>query len=180
MKDKIFLIGYRATGKSEVGRRLARLLACPFRDLDEWVEKRCGQSISEMVNQKGWTFFRKQERDALKQTMEQQGPMVIACGGGAVLHRDMWPTIRSKYKVIWLTAGVETILGRILGDTESDSRRPALKPGKTLEDEVKDTLREREHLYRASSNLTINTDSINPEKVVQKILDAIGVNCAGK
>ncbi len=180
MRDKIFLIGYRATGKSRVGRELARLLGYPFRDLDEWVEELCGQNISEMVSQKGWGFFRTQERNALTRTLGQKNSMVVACGGGAVLHQEIWPAIRSKYPVVWLKAEVNTIIKRLLGDPVTDSRRPALKPGETLEDEIKTTLSEREHLYRSSSNLAVETDSLKPEEVARKILDAIGVNSAGK
>ncbi len=180
MKDKIFLIGYRATGKSAVGKLLADALGWTFRDLDDWVEERAGMSISEMVRKQGWSFFRQKEKEALGETLHESGNMVVACGGGAVLHEELWPEILSRCEVIWLRAAKETISSRMLRDPRSESTRPALEPDKGLLDEIETTLKAREPLYQAYSHMAVDTDHKPPLEIAREILDAIGVERARK
>ena len=82
---RIVLIGFRATGKTTVGHLLSEALGLPFVDLDTYLENFWGQSIAQIVEERGWDYFRAQEKAALKE-MTTRGPLVLACGGGAVLH----------------------------------------------------------------------------------------------
>jgi shikimate kinase len=170
MKKKIFLIGYRATGKTEVGRRLAERLGWGFRDLDDWIESEAGITIEEMVKKYGWPFFRHREQQALRQALAIDRPIVVACGGGAVMHEDIWPEIMEQASVIWLRAGIETIVHRISSDPMTASRRPALVRGKSLEQEIETVLNARMPLYKKFSHIHIDTDLLTPDEITSRLV----------
>ena len=171
MKKKIFLIGYRATGKTEVGRHLAERLGWEFRDLDDWIESEAGLTIEKMVEKAGWPFFRDRERRALEQALAIKRPIVVACGGGAVMHEDIWPEIMEQALVIWLRAGVRTIVQRISSDPMTVSRRPALVQGKSLKEEIKTVLGSRTPLYRKFSHIHIDTGQLTPDEIADHLVE---------
>jgi len=170
MKKKIFLIGYRATGKTEVGRCLAERLGWEFRDLDDRIESEAGLTIEKMVKKAGWPSFRNRERQALRQALAIERPIVVACGGGAVMHEDIWPEIMEQALVVWLRAGVETIVHRISSDPMTVSRRPALVKGKSLEEEIETVLDARMPLYSKFSHIHIDTEQLTPDEIADYLL----------
>lgn len=100
-KTKIVLTGYRATGKTSVGRILAERLFFSFLDTDREIEKQQGKSISEMVAEHGWNYFRAVERDFLSSLLSREN-LVVAPGGGAILHREVWIKLMETSLVVWL------------------------------------------------------------------------------
>lgn len=149
---KIILVGFRATGKTSVGRLLAEHLGVEFLDMDRVLTERHGK-ISQVVAEHGWDFFRARERELLKELVDlQEG--VIATGGGAVLHREIWPAMRESGLVVWLTSTLELICQRLGSDPASDSQRPSLT-GRDIRAETATVLTEREPLYRAAAHLTV-------------------------
>lgn len=166
-KTKIILIGYRATGKSTLGRALAQRLSYRFFDVDQEIESAQGQTIQRMVEQKGWPFFRKLERSCLESLIPAER-MIIAPGGGAILHESVWSRLKERGLVIWLTAPVEILAARLAADTLSASQRPTLT-GQDIVLEIKQVLQEREPLYRAGSHFAVDTQ--RPlEELVETIL----------
>ncbi len=127
-KTKIILTGYRATGKSSVGKLLAQKLGFDFLDTDPEIEKKEGLSISEMVKKHGWSYFREKECDLLT-SLNHKKNLVVAPGGGAILHQDAWKTLMTTSFVVWLKADLQTICNRLSGDNLSASQRPSLYPG---------------------------------------------------
>jgi len=166
MKNKIILTGYRATGKTSVGRLLAERLNFSFLDTDLEIEKRNNCSISEMVGQQGWDFFRKQEKNLLTELCQTQ-EIVIATGGGAILHENAWAGLRQTALTIWLTASTEVICQRLAEDLATAGQRPSLT-GNDILQEVNTVLKERTPLYEAGSDLQINTD-IDLKDIVSQI-----------
>ncbi len=171
-RGKIFLIGYRATGKSSVGRELARMLGCAFVDLDDQIEAAAGATISQIVEQKGWDEFRKMERKALAEVLSSPKKNVIACGGGIVLHPDLMEQATESSIVIWLTAPLDVMKKRIASDSRSATRRPSLS-GDDIEQEISKILKEREPLYRKFSHFEIDTFEKGPFQLAQEISEAI-------
>ncbi len=168
--DKILLIGFRASGKSSVGKELARKLGMKFVDLDEEIEKYAGRSIKDIVAEKGWDEFRRIEKELLERLSGQKG-LIVALGGGAVLHQEVMEKLKKESFVIWLYAEPEDIVKRIRQDKKTSSQRPALT-GFSLETEVKKVLSERLPLYEKFSHIKINTSFFSIEEVVQKALEA--------
>ena len=166
-KSKIILIGYRATGKTSIGKELARRLGWLFIDTDALIIEQAGQEISEIVEQQGWQYFRSLEKNVLKSLIVRT-EVVIATGGGAIIHQDVWPQLMNSGLVVWLTATKETICQRLHGDENSAKQRPSLTDT-TIYKEVERVLAEREPLYRQGSHLTVDTDSLDIAEVVEII-----------
>jgi len=171
-KRKIILVGYRATGKSTVGKLLAERLSLGFIDMDEVLVARYGE-ISQLVRERGWDYFRAREKELLEELVGSR-EVVISTGGGAILHRDVWHKLQKTGLVVWLTADPETICRRLAADAVSDSQRPSLT-GSDIKSEAAKVLAEREPLYREGSHLEI--DSTRPlTEVVAEIEKALDMN----
>ena len=152
---KIILIGFRATGKSSVGRLLAEHLGVEFLDMDQLLTARHGE-ISQVVAAQGWDFFRAREKELLRELIDlKEG--VIATGGGAVLHQELWPAMRETGLVVWLTSTLELICQRLTLDPVSGSQRPSLTGG-DIRAETAAVLAEREPLYRAAAHLAVDSN----------------------
>ncbi|MBU0673864.1 MAG: shikimate kinase [Proteobacteria bacterium] len=152
---KIILTGYRATGKSSIGRVLARRLGVDFFDTDAMLVERYGE-IRDVVAAHGWPFFRAKE-EALLTDLIALSEGVIATGGGAILHEETWGKLAGTGFVVWLTASVATICRRLAEDPVSGGQRPSLT-GRAIEEEVKEVLAQREPLYRRGSDLAVPSE----------------------
>ncbi len=169
---KIILIGYRCTGKTAIGKRLAERLGMPFIDTDELVEKAAAKTIREMVGERGWTFFRRREREAVKSlTSIDKG--VIATGGGAVMDEENAADLKQGGLLIWLSADEETILKRMLADSATAEQRPSLSGG-SLKKEIGDTLAIRTPVYRRLADFSLDTGSTGIEESVDRIICFLG------
>ena len=167
-KEKVILTGYRATGKTSIGKILADLLDFRFIDTDEAIEKRQGESIAEMVDRGGWELFRRQEENMLYE-LANRSHIVIATGGGAVMHETAWKKLRQNALAVWLTADIRTICQRLAADDNTDEQRPPLTEMGTM-DEIAMVLSMRQPLYEKSSDLKIETDGKTVEEVAEYIL----------
>lgn len=112
MKVNIILIGFAATGKTCVGRRLAERLGREFIDTDERVEEMAGQPIPEIIAEEGSEAFDELERQALGEACARQG-VVIAAGGGAVMLDENRDLMAESGHVICLEAKPRTIAERL-------------------------------------------------------------------
>ena len=167
-KEKVILTGYRATGKSSIGKILADLLGFGFIDTDEAIEKRQGETITEMVGRGGWDLFRRKEENLLLELARSRNN-VIATGGGSVMHEKAWIKLRQNALVVWLTADIKTICRRLAADSDTEDQRPPLTEMGTM-DEIAMVLNQRQPLYEKSSDITIDTEGKNPEEVAEIIL----------
>lgn len=169
-KRKIILMCYRATGKSVVGKKLAARLGLDFIDMDREIEARQACSIRQMVAEQGWDFFRSRERQLLAELVPRDA-VVVATGGGAVLHQDIWPQLMASSFCVWLTADRHTICRRLANDGVTSGQRPSLT-GDDICTEVGKVLGEREPLYRAGSHLAVDTANQTPDEAAAAICAA--------
>lgn len=163
---RLLLVGFMGSGKSTVGRLLARRLGWTFLDIDEVVASREGRSVARIIADDGEPYFRRLEHDA---TMEQseQDRVVIATGGG-------WPVVPGRLEAlgagaasVWLDVPVEELVTRLAG---SEAVRPLLREG-TSEARIRSLLERRRSFYRRA---TVTVDGSGaPEEVTERILDAI-------
>jgi len=165
--DRILLTGFRATGKSLVGRLLADRLALDFLDTDALLCRRIGCSVADFVTEHGWTRFREQEEHVLMDLCRRSG-VVIATGGGAVLHKQAWDALRSRSASVWLRADERTIQQRLVTDVQSEQQRPSLT-GMDPSCEINTLLAERTPLYRRGSDFAVRTDGRSPGELVEEI-----------
>jgi shikimate kinase len=123
MKFPLFLIGFMGSGKSRLGRKLARKLAVEFIDLDGWIEASSGQTIPQLFAGRGERYFRELEVQALKE-IGSSGEKVIALGGGTPCQQGSMEWINSKGTSLFLNVKVDTIIGRLKQNRDS---RPLLQ-----------------------------------------------------
>jgi len=102
----IVLIGFRSTGKTTVGRELARRLGRSFIDADTYLQEREGRTIAEVFADGGETLFRQLEREVIAELAGRDG-LVLAAGGGAVLDPENVERLRGSGPVVRLTASLE-------------------------------------------------------------------------
>lgn len=164
---RVILTGFRATGKSVVGSLLAALLGYRFIDTDEELSATMHCSVAEYVREHGWTSFRKLERELLDH-LALMSHVVVATGGGAVLHQEEWQNFRKESLVVWLQADARTISKRLQVDPASERQRPSLTANGTIE-EVESVLAEREKSYREGSDVAIDTTDKSPEEIAAQI-----------
>ncbi|MEX2100628.1 MAG: shikimate kinase [Acidimicrobiia bacterium] len=121
----LVLVGLMGAGKTTVGQRCAQLLDRAFVDTDDIVVATTGMSVAEIFERHGEARFRELERDAVADACASPDPLVIACGGGAVLDPATRKRLHQAGLVVWLQAPPE-VLGARVGD---GSTRPLLRDG---------------------------------------------------
>lgn len=168
----IALTGMMGTGKTVVGRLLATRLGWSFVDTDPQVEQTAGKSVAEIFAQDGEAAFRRLERHAVEEALGRPGS-VVSLGGGAVLDPATRHILCSRGITIWLQADIATCAARAAGEG-----RPLLQ-GKDPLVMLERILDQRRALYAEVADLEIDTGPLDPDEVVNCILDEIGTRSTG-
>ncbi len=173
----LFLIGYRGTGKSTVGQRVAERLGEPFFDTDVEIERRAGRSIAEIFAGEGETAFRALEASVLDD-LSCGATCVLALGGGAVMRPGNRAKLKARGRTAWLVARPETMWQRILADQASRQRRPDLTAVGGFA-EVVELFSKRLPAYRESADWLVDTEGRTPDDVAGQIVDLFRQSAPG-
>lgn len=165
--DNIILVGFMATGKSHVGRLIARMTGRGTADIDEEIVRRARKPIHRIFSEDGEAVFRAMERHAAL-TLCEGGNKVISAGGGAFAQELTRQVLLESGTVFCLTARPETIHYRITRGSPNAAVRPMLAGGDPL-DRIRELLEERAEAY-AHAHYTVATDDRTPEQVAETIL----------
>jgi len=168
----VVLVGMMGAGKSAIGRRLAARLGLPFVDADAEIEMRAGMTIPDYFDKYGEAAFRAGEVRVISRLLDQ-GPQVLATGGGAFMNADTRAAIRAKAISIWLKADFEVLFRRV----KRRNDRPLLKaadPSQVL----KRLMVEREPIY-AEADETILSRDVAHDIIVDEILALLVRRFAG-
>lgn len=162
--SNIFLVGLMGSGKTTIGRALAKRLNLRFVDADHEIEARTGATIPLIFEIEGEASFRQREADVIRDLTAEQG-IVLATGGGAVLNEQSRRYLHERGTVIYLRASVNSILQR----TSHDRNRPLLQ---TVDPRarIEELSKQRAPLYEEVAHITIETGRPNVQSVVQNIL----------
>ena len=163
----IILIGYRCTGKTTIGRKVAENLGIPFYDTDILVERQAGRTILEITEENGWQALRHEEKAVIRKLAALDG-CVIALGGGAILDEANVRNLKPEGLFVWLTADAASIIRRMNNDGKSKSQRPPLSELGIYE-EVDRILEEREPLYQSAADMTIDTKDRTVQDIAERI-----------
>lgn len=177
----VVLIGYRACGKSTVGKLLAEKMKISFLDTDLLIEENIGKSIKEIVAGQGWDFFRAREKEAVQQ-LAQKSNCVIATGGGVVLDGENVDSLKKIGVVVWLNAPIGDIIARLKDDAQTDGLRPQFTDGNLIE-ETALVLKQRINLYRKAADFVLDTAGKSALQIVNEIcahLPGSGIPAAGE
>jgi shikimate kinase len=162
-KRNIFLIGPMGSGKSAVGRQLARLLRLSFHDSDTDIEAKTGVDIAFIFEKEGETGFRLRERESIDRLTRLEG-VVIATGGGAVIDPDNRRALAERGVVVYLETSVDQQLER----TRHGKHRPLLNDTDPRT-KLRELMRQRALLYREIADLTVSTDGRRVQLVAEEI-----------
>ena len=158
---KVVLLGYMASGKSAVGKLLAKELNIQFIDLDDFIEEKEQLSISEIFKLKGEIYFRIKEGEYLKELLNFDKNLIISLGGGTPCYGNNMQIIKNKSKSFYLNASINTIYERLIDET---SKRPLVATLGTnnLKEFIAKHLFERNPFYeRADNTILVNNKSIS-------------------
>lgn len=167
----VVLIGYRGSGKTTIGKRLASRLWQDFHDSDHRITKSANLSISEIFAQHGEPHFRNLEAAAVADLLKLDDA-VIALGGGAILRPETQSLLTSSpHKRIYLRCDPGTLLARLTADPHTASSRPALtSSGTTSLDEITTVLTAREPIYRQVMTAELDVTHLTPEEAATYIV----------
>lgn len=154
----IYLIGFMGSGKSTVASKLAQKLQCSYIEMDESIEKQEGRTIPEMFTQQGEDYFRKKEREFLRNT---KGEAVVSTGGGVILSPENREILR-RGTAVYLHADWETIVHRLKNDTS----RPLWSGD---EAEKKQRFEDRLPLYKETAHHVVVVDDKAPDVIAEEI-----------
>lgn len=160
---QVIFTGFMASGKSAVGRRLARRLRRPFIDLDQQIEKREGRSIAAIFDSDGEAAFREMERVAVD-ALEGEPESVIATGGGTFIDPVNRGRLRELGVVVYLATGLETIIERV----SRNDKRP-LASGEGAEQKIRDLWQQRLPVY-GKADIMIETDGLTVDQSAARVL----------
>ena len=164
--DNIYLVGFMGTGKSVVGKELAKKNKWQFIDLDELIELKEKRRICDIFAKDGEPYFRRIEKKVLKEVSKER-KFVVSCGGGIVIDKENIQLMKKTGLIICLTATPEAIFKRVSGC----KHRPKLnlaQPKKQIE-----FLLKLRSTYYAQADKTINTSRISVKEVVDRVLKSI-------
>ena len=153
----VVLVGMMGAGKSSIGRRLAGRLGIPFIDADAEIESAAGMTIPEIFDRHGEPYFRAGEARVIARLLDN-GPQVLATGGGSLMDAQTRTLIGEKGVSIWLRADIDVLLKR----TKRRNDRP-------LAEKIRDLLPLREPLY-AQANIVVQSRDEPHDTIVDEIM----------
>lgn len=167
LNRSIFLTGFMGSGKSTLGKKLAPLFQLPFHDLDDYIVRREGQSISAIFARGGEAAFRSKESYWLQQLLRTDLPAVVALGGGTVCNALQLQRIKDAGLLVYLHLPAAALAGRL---QKNAVQRPLLN-GLATEDLAKqvDTLLTARLPYYTQAHLQVNALNLTPQKLQHQI-----------
>lgn len=165
--QNLILIGPMGSGKTTVGKQLAKRTRMDFVDSDHMIEDRCGVSISTIFDIEGEDGFRKRETKMLQELCERTG-IVLATGGGAITSEENRILLRKSGFVIYLKTTIETQLAR----TQKTQNRPLLE-NVDIADKLSELMEERGTLDEQEADLVVRSGDRVVSKVVEEILQTV-------
>jgi shikimate kinase len=164
-EKNIVLVGFMGSGKSAVGKKLAKALGVGFQDLDRWVEQRAGSSITQIFKKKGEGYFRKREREGIC-ALTKLSPMVMATGGGAWMDPVNRRHLKNWGKIVWLKVRFQTAWARV---SKNKARRPLVGLSAGPSAEFVALFKKRQKIY-SRADLALATDDRSPDQSCKMLL----------
>ncbi|WP_321391896.1 shikimate kinase [uncultured Desulfuromusa sp.] len=165
-RHNIILTGFMGTGKTTLGRLLAKRIDYDFVDTDTLIEEQTGLSIAKLFETRGETAFRKLEANLVEDLALKEG-QVLATGGGLVLNPHNVKVLAATGHIICLTAAPEDILARV---SQQQNLRPLLSE-KDPQTKINELLRQRDTVYKQFPQLSTSAQTL--EQLIDKLLKLI-------
>ena len=163
---KITLTGMMGSGKTIIGKLLAKKISLPFYDSDERIESKLNLKISEIFSKYGEKKFRQEEELICKELLNKND-FVLALGGGAILNKEIQKLMLGKTLSIWIKTNIDVLFERL----KSDRSRPLLNEV-DLKKEIEKISSDRKQFY-SKSDICIENNDDDIDQVVKKIIASI-------
>ena len=163
---KLFLVGMMGTGKSTVGKLIAKKINLQFLDTDLWIEKKNDSSVENIFQNHGESHFRHLEKNLVECQLPEE-PCVVSCGGGLCIADGMMEVLKCKGIVVCLWATPKEIAGRLASNNE----RPLLK-GANLQSKISEILEKRRVKYLSADHV-IKTDGLPTNQVAEQVIELL-------
>ncbi len=164
-ESNIVLIGFMGSGKTSIGKRLSLRMKWEFIDMDDFIEKREGMSVSKIFAEKGEDYFRNIERELCLRFSEPKCK-IIATGGGVIKNEKNMRNLKLGGVIVYLSSTPETIAYNL----RNDDSRPLLKCEDKL-GRIRELLGQREPVYKKYADITIDVSELNMEDTLNKITE---------
>lgn len=161
------LIGFMGTGKSTIANKLKEKLKVEQIEMDALIAEEAGMSIPEIFEKYGEEYFRDLETEML-QKFQDRKPVVVSCGGGAVLRDKNIEIMKGQGKIVLLTAKPETVFERVRYSND----RPVLNGNMNVE-YIKELMEKRKARYEMAADIVVATDGKTVEDICQEIIEHI-------
>lgn len=165
----LMLIGFMGTGKSTVAGKLKQVLQVEQIEMDALIAEEAGMSIPEIFEKFGESHFRDLETEMLRKFKEKK-PVIVSCGGGAVLRDENIEVMRGQGKIILLTATPQTVYERV----KDNHDRPVLNGNMNVE-YISELMEKRRVRYETAADIVIATDGKTVDEICNEILEEVKV-----
>ena len=167
---KIVLLGYMASGKSSIGKRIGKKLQLPFIDLDDYISEREQLTIPELFKTKGEIYFRKKETQFLKELLKNENEFVLALGGGTPCYGNNMNIVNEFGVSFYLKSSLQNSYKK-LSKAKNKQTRPLISTisNDDLKEFIAKHLFERSPFYEQAAH-TILTDGKKKKEIVEEIL----------
>ncbi len=162
--NHIVVIGFMGSGKTRVGKQLAKDLQLNFLDVDKKIAKDMKMTISDIMNKFGEPFYRALETKTIKDMLEVQEKTVLSVGSGLPMQEQNHKYLKQLGTIVYLKASVATLKERLSGD----NTRPALK-GSNLTDKITRMLATRTPVYESLADITVVTGEVTFHELIKEI-----------
>ena len=175
LKKRIALIGFRGIGKTTISKLLAKHYKKKNISMDDFIEKKAGQTISSIVKENGWGHFRFLEKQCLEEITKIDEIFILDCGGGIVESEDGQVSeekiqmLKDNYFTIYLYMTPRAVFKR-LSLLNHSSHRPALADS---ESELNMVYERRMPLYKRAAHAIIDISDTTPNEAVHRIVELI-------
>ena len=163
----LMLIGFMGTGKSTIAAKLKEALKVEQIEMDALIAEEAGMSIPDIFEKFGEAHFRDSETEMLRKFREKK-PVVVSCGGGAVLRDENIEIMKGQEKIILLTATPETIYERV----KDSNDRPVLNGNMNVA-YISELMEKRRARYEMAADIVITTDGKSADEICNEILEAV-------
>lgn len=162
MKGHVFLVGFMGAGKSSVARRIARTCGVTSLDMDSYIERSQGKPIRDIFAEGGERAFRAIETDTLRELASRPDPLVISCGGGAVLAPENRRIMGESGHVVHLAVDADEAASRI----SNKSTRPLFRDIAS----ARELCEQRMPIYEEAADFTVDTAGKNVPAIARELI----------
>ena len=167
LNEHIFLIGFMGCGKSTNSRYLSKMTGAEQMEMDQKIVEMQKMAIADIFTKFGESYFRDLETEMIR-SMKEKEPMIVSCGGGAVLREENVALMKECGKIVLLTASPEAIYDRVKHSTD----RPLLNGNMNVE-YISELMEKRRAKYEAAADIVISTEMKNVREICEEILAKI-------